>query len=386
MPSIRKRRRQSRQHGGAGSLVYRRDKKRWMIQGYKRTPKGRIKRPAEYLPREIRTLAQARAEYARRAVIAREVTHGKRRESIRDVKALCAAFAAAVADGANKSPGAKQHLPVARQWANIQGDIRLDQYTPGSLRLFRDALDSDGRKTRTVINKRIDEVRRIIRWGVSMDLVDAALYDAVKTVQHLRDGESRSADGQGRTACTAAQFAALLEHLDPYWQAVALAQRWSGARPSEILNLRPMDIDTSGDIWIARLEKHKTAGKGKSRELAIPKPGQSGLDKFIAGCPPDGFIFDTRRCGRPGRISGGAPTSGAYAAAFKAAGDVLGLSITPYQVRHLRLTEIEAALGRKAASAAGGHADQTITAVYTQDAQNSERRAMMMEAAQVGVE
>lgn len=59
---------------------------------------------------------------------------------------------------------------------------------------------------------------------------------------------------------------------------------------------------------------------------------------------------------------------------------------TPYQLCHLRLSEIKAALGPEHASATRNHSTTAMTAEYTKTTDAERKRRLAMEAARVGVE
>ncbi|MEM7201217.1 MAG: hypothetical protein AAF628_13170 [Planctomycetota bacterium] len=42
-----------------------------------------------------------------------------------------------------------------------------------------------------------------------------------------------------------------------------------------------MDVDRSGKVWSAKLSRHKTAGKGKRRELFFGPEAQKVLEPFL---------------------------------------------------------------------------------------------------------
>lgn len=72
----------------------------------------------------------------------------------------------------------------------------------------------------------------------------------------------------------------------------------TGARPSELLQLRRIDIDTSGTIWIASLSRHKTSYVGHERELLFGPQGQEVLKSFFPGKDLVDYLFspqDARR-------------------------------------------------------------------------------------------
>ena len=55
----------------------------------------------------------------------------------------------------------------------------------------------------------------------------------------------------------------------------------TGMRPGELCDIRTCDIDRSGDIWMYRPPKHKTAHHGIEREIFIGAAGQKILAPFL---------------------------------------------------------------------------------------------------------
>jgi integrase len=63
--------------------------------------------------------------------------------------------------------------------------------------------------------------------------------------------------------------------------ALVRLQLLTGARPGELLNLRPCDIDRTEAVWTVTLEHHKTAHKGHERVLYMGPLAQSILRPFL---------------------------------------------------------------------------------------------------------
>ena len=74
-------------------------------------------------------------------------------------------------------------------------------------------------------------------------------------------------------------------------------QRLTGARPGEICSLRPLDLDTSGDVWRYIPEKHKTSHRGRERIILIGPRGQSILRPYLLRAA-DAFCFSPQESER----------------------------------------------------------------------------------------
>jgi integrase len=146
----------------------------------------------------------------------------------------------------------------------------------------------------------------------------------------------------------------------------------TGMRPSEVLEIRPGDIDRSGEVWIYRPGRHKTIGKGKRRAIPIVGETRAALTPFLLRgtdeycfSPVESYQWhqDQRAakrttpdsCGnRPGTNRAKNPRwqpgekfrRDSYRNAIIRAAKKAGVPHwTPYQLRHTNLTHVRAALG-----------------------------------------
>jgi integrase len=58
-------------------------------------------------------------------------------------------------------------------------------------------------------------------------------------------------------------------------------QRITGCRPQDVCNLRPCDVDTSGDVWLYRPGTHKTEHHDRARTIPIGPKGQEILRPYL---------------------------------------------------------------------------------------------------------
>lgn len=62
--------------------------------------------------------------------------------------------------------------------------------------------------------------------------------------------------------------------LDPV-RAMVRLQLLTGARPSQILEMRPVEIDRSGKVWIYRPAAHKNSWRGSDRSIYLGPQAQA---------------------------------------------------------------------------------------------------------------
>jgi integrase len=93
--------------------------------------------------------------------------------------------------------------------------------------------------------------------------------------------------------------------LYPIMRAMVAFQLFTGARPGEIIRLRPRDFDRSGkvelmpgfhtdtgtSIWSVRLEHHKTIHRGHHRVLLVGPMAQEAIALLLEGRDPNAFLF-----------------------------------------------------------------------------------------------
>ncbi len=363
------RRKQEKRHSGIGSLVQRRG--RWYIVGCETVTgldgKTKKKRPHKALPKDIVTRADATREFNRMAQEAR-AGKGHHKPSTKTVKALCEAWEAAQ-DAAHPLT-----LSTARQWANVHGDKQLDGYGTADLLAFRRVIEESAIATRGVINAKMGRVRQIVKWGTATGHAPDGLLSRLQALAPLMAGRTQAAEGKGRTPASVDAFKAVLPHLPEPFRAITIILRWTAARPSEILGLVPAEVNTTDFPWIISKVDHKTAGKGKHRAFALPDPAEAALTPYLDRSPCFAVSTDTN----PTR-----PLAMAIESACKAAGVEV---FTPYQLRHLRLTEIAQQCGPEMAQAAAGHSSASMTLNYTKQAAEERALALAKAAALVGVD
>ena len=139
--------------------------------------------------------------------------------------------------------------------------------------------------SRKYINKTIDRVRQMFRWGVANEIVENGIYQALMTVDRLKLGRTKAPDHEPVTPVDDRIVDETLKHCSPVLAAMIKLQRATGMRPAEVCNLSPFMIDRSGEVWIAKLEKHKTAHKGKSRTIYFGPTAQKVLQPYLSREP-----------------------------------------------------------------------------------------------------
>jgi integrase len=153
--------------------------------------------------------------------------------------------------------------------------------------------------SRVYVNAQVDRLRRAFRWAASEQLVPAAVYDALKTVEGLRRGRTKARETKKVKPVASEHVEATLAHMPAVVRAMVRFQQLTGCRPDEACRLRPLDLDMSNPAcWVHRPGSdqgehgaHKTAHEGKDRLILIGPRGQEVLRPYL-GTKLDAYCFN----------------------------------------------------------------------------------------------
>ena len=251
------------------------------------------------------------------------------------------------------------------------------------------------------INGMVGRIRRVFKWGVANELVPANVYHALQAVSGLRCGRTNAKESKPVKPVPPG----CIEAIEPYvsrqvWALVQL-QLHTGARGGELVKMRAIDIDTSGEIWTYQPADHKTAHHGHERTIYVGPKAQRIIRQFLQNRPLDAYLFSPRDAiaeqaveapthRRPGqkpnqvktaRVVGDYYTRDSYRRAIQRACDKAGIPRWhPHQLRHNAGTFIRKEYGLEAAQIMLGHAHADVTQVY---AEVNREKALQL-AAEIG--
>jgi len=278
--------------------------------------------------------------------------------------------------------------------ADTYGPTPAAEFGPRAMKALRQQF-VERELSRAHINKLLFTWRRVFKWAASEELIPAETYHALQAVETLRKGRSAAKEATPRKAVTDIEFDALKPHVTPtVWDILQLL-RLTGARPGELLTLRPCDIDRSSKPWCARLESHKMAYMGKVRTLWFGAQARTILAPILLRKRPTEYLFSPRdsfaerkapldkrrRKGQPetprqtDRVVGDHYIPVALARCVARAiveankervkKDQAPIrNWCPYELRHTAATRAREAAGLDAAQVLLGHATANVTQIY----------------------
>lgn len=306
--------------------------------------------------------------------------------------------------------------------ATKYGREPASDFGPLKLRAIQQSL-IEAKQSRRYINYISEQVKRIFKWGVSMELLAPAVFQALATVPGLKKGRSNASEPIPVAPVPDETIQQTLPHLSEIVADMVRFQRLTGCRPGEVCIVRPCDVDMASAVWRFIPHSHKTEHHGKRRTIVIGPKAQDVLRPYLLR-PAESYCFSpeqavrtlhqsrgerrktpldrgnrpgTNRKATPRRTAGERYNSGSYALAIARACEVAfgmpaelrriakklsdtekqrlrGLASewrskhcwTPNQLRHTAGTEIRSLHGVEAAQVILGHAHLNVTEVYAE--------------------
>jgi integrase len=269
------------------------------------------------------------------------------------------------------------------------GGTEADAFGPLRFKAVRQQLISKGH-SRNGINATMRRLARVFKWAAGEELIPAAVYHALLTVNGLRRGKSEARETKPVRPVDAAVVDATLPHLPAVVADMVRVQRLAGCRPCEVCMIRPCDIDRSGDVWVYRPQRHKTEHHGRERLIFIGPLAQQILTPYL-NRDPQAYCFSPREselkrraalrvtplsCGnRPGtnrkrkskRRIGVCYSPRSYHQCIRKICIAKNIARwAPNQLRHAAATEIRSRFGLEATQVILGHAKADVTQVYAE--------------------
>ncbi len=155
-----------------------------------------------------------------------------------------------------------------RPLLKLYGDDSVDSFGPKALKAVRDEFIRNG-QCRQTVNANVGRVRRLFKWAESEELVAAGTHHTLCTVAGLQRGRTTAREADPVEPVSDSMIDAVLPHLTATVADMVRFQRFTGCRPNEVCQLRPCDVDRSGDVWRYIPATHKTEHRNRQRIILI---------------------------------------------------------------------------------------------------------------------
>lgn len=135
-----------------------------------------------------------------------------------------------------------------RPLRELYGTTTALSFGPLKLKAVREQMIAQG-LARTTINQNIGRIRRMFRWAASEELIPATVYQSLSTVQGLQRGRTDAREPTPVLPVEDDRIDAALPFMPRIVADMARIQRLCGARPGEMVILRPCDVKRDGAVW-----------------------------------------------------------------------------------------------------------------------------------------
>ena len=180
-------------------------------------------------------------------------------------------------------------LTASRSLA-LWSDTLASDFGPKTLKALR-AAEIDRGRPRVTVNRIAKTIRSAFKWAASEELVSASVWHALQTVAAIQKGRTKAPELPPVTEVAEWVVKETIPFLSPVVAAMVMLQRWTGARPGEIVIIRPCDIDQQDKVWLYHPSRFKTDWQANAeRVIAIGPEGQQILKPFL-NRPSESFCF-----------------------------------------------------------------------------------------------
>ena len=174
--------------------------------------------------------------------------------------------------------------------------LKIDEFGPLKLKAIRQKLvddvkgDGSRRYCRNLINQRVGIIKRIFAWGAEEELVSGSIFHGLQAVKGLARGRTRARETAPIRPVSEDVVRRTMKFASPVVADMIELQLLTGMRPGELLILRTVDLDISGQEWTYRPEHHKTERFGHSRIVPLGPRAQQILKRYIRP-KVDAYLF-----------------------------------------------------------------------------------------------
>ncbi|MDA7911930.1 site-specific integrase [bacterium] len=172
----------------------------------------------------------------------------------------------------------KQIQIVLREIRKEYADWLAADFGPLRFEGYRQMLMDRG-ITRGTIKRKSNYVLKMFQLGVKYELIPVEFWQRLLAVGPV---EMKTKPVKKRWLIELEIIRATQEQLTPVVADMVEVHRLIGARPSEICDLRPCDINFSDKVWLYTPAQHKTEYLGNSRQIAIGPKAQEVLDRYLS--------------------------------------------------------------------------------------------------------
>lgn len=133
-----------------------------------------------------------------------------------------------------------------RHLRTLFGDTAAVEFGPVRLRAVRQAMIDAG-LCRTLINKRVNVIKRAFRWAASEELLNVSVFQSLQTLPGLKKDRTAAKEAKPVGPVADAVVDATLPFLPPHVGVIVRLMRFTGMRPGEVCGLTALGKDEASN-------------------------------------------------------------------------------------------------------------------------------------------
>lgn len=178
------------------------------------------------------------------------------------------------------SKEAKHFATVIKPTRELYGDTPACKFGPLAFKAVREKLMAPNR-SRRYINKLGGKLKAMFKWAVTEELVPASVYEALRAVSGLERGRTTAKENPRVKPVPIEYVNAIRPFVSRQVQALIDLQLLTAARQGEMVIMRPVDLDMTGDVWVYEPKEHKTKYRDHERKIYLGPKAQAVIRPFL---------------------------------------------------------------------------------------------------------
>jgi integrase len=186
-----------------------------------------------------------------------------------------------------------------RSLKDLYGLTAVGTFGPLSLKAVREKMiqtkGPTGRPwSRGFVNACIGRIKAMFKWAVENEMISPTVLHGLQAVRGLLWGQTEARETEPVKPVPMAFVEAILPYAPRPVSAMVQLQLLTAMRPGEVVIMRGIDLNTSGNIWFYTPEFHKTQWRGHRRAIAIGPQGQAIIKEFLT-TDTQAYLFSPRQ-------------------------------------------------------------------------------------------
>jgi integrase len=193
--------------------------------------------------------------------------------------------------GGNRTAEAKHFATVIKPMRELYGATPACEFGPLKLKAVRERLMTADR-SRCYVNKLVTKLKAMFKWAVTEELLppESNVYRNLAAVPGLKRGRTTAREGEPVRPVPIEHVDAIRPFVSRQVAAIIDLQLLTAARQGELVIMRAIDLDMTGDVWIYEPREHKTAYRGHGRKIYLGPKAQEVVRPFL-NRPVEAFLF-----------------------------------------------------------------------------------------------